>query len=477
MPPPRVAPFEPQQFWQQASEPIFWLDPALKFGWVNRAWEQLTGYPAESVVGLICQDHAPTHAGDLADLAASFHPPPESLAGQPAGTPTLIFHASGERIWRRLEFWPFRDQHQTLIGILGQVRPVDCQPSVPETQVNPIHIELLEARRRLQNQYGFDSLIGFGPSHRRLLDQVRLAIASKTPVLIVGEAGTGKQQVARTIHQQGPGRQWPLVPFDCEALPAEILERELFGIEEHHTTEAGFTKSIRGTAKPRLCLRDGSTLLVREILKLPRDLQARLVASLDAPVRLLATTAVDPETARTSEQVLPELYFALTTLVLRLLPLRERRDELPMLAQHLLERANQRGGDQQSGFAPQAISALMTYDWPGNLRELARVIDHAHVHPRGDGPLVALEDLPASIRGNLGAGFPPPTQPASIKPLDELLTEVERRLIETALRQARSNKSRAAEMLGISRPRLYRRIKELNLPDDAESPDDIETSH
>src|SRR5580704_14658207 len=226
MPPPRVAPFEPQQFWQQASEPIFWLDPALKLSWVNRAWEQLTGYPAESVVGLTCQDHAPTHAGDLADLAASFHPPPESLQGQPSGTPTLIFHAGGERIWRRLEFWPFRDEHQTLIGLLGQVRPVDCQLSVPDTQVNPIHVELLETRRRLQNQYGFDSLIGFGPSHRRLLDQVRLAVASKTPVLIVGEAGTGKQQVARTIHQHGPGRHWPLVAFDCESLPAEILERE-----------------------------------------------------------------------------------------------------------------------------------------------------------------------------------------------------------------------------------------------------------
>lgn len=475
MPPPRVASFEPHQLWQQASEPLFWLDPALKLSWVNRAWEQLTGYPAESVVGLTCQNHAPTRAGDLADLAASFHPPPESLHGQPSGTPTLIFLAGGEPIWRRLEFWPFRDEHQTLIGLLGQVRPADCRPSVPDTQVNSIHVELLETRKRLQNQYGFDSLIGFGPSHRRLLDQVRLAVASKTPVLILGEPGTGKQQVARTIHQQGPGRHWPLVPFDCEALPAEILERELFDVKKQTIPEAESTGSTRGTSKPRLSLRDGSTLLVREILKLPRDLQAQLVASLDAPVRLLATTALDPETAHKSEQLRTELYFALTTLVLRLLPLRDRRDELPLLAQHLLERANQRGTDQRSGFSPLAISALMSYDWPGNLRELGRVIDHAHAHPQGDGPLVELEDLPASIRGNLGAGFPPPAQPASIKPLDELLTEVERRLIETALRQARTNKSRAAEMLGISRPRLYRRIKELNLPDDAESPDDLET--
>ncbi len=108
----------------------------------------------------------------------------------------------------------------------------------------------------------------------------------------------------------------------------------------------------------------------------------------------------------------------------------------------------------------------MAYDWPGNLPELARVIDHALGRPAADAPLIAPEDLPATIRGSLGGAFNPPTPPAAVKPLDELLTEVERRLIETALRQSRSNKSRAAEILGISRPRLYRRIKELNLPDD-----------
>ena len=198
---------------------------------------------------------------------------------------------------------------------------------------------------------------------------------------------------------------------------------------------------------------------------LPRDLQERLAASLDTSVRLLATTALDPTTALESEQLRPELYFALTTLVIHLQPLRERRAELPVLAQHL-PRASQSARRQTENWilAP-GIAALMAYDWPGNLRELARVIDHAHIFAE-ENRLVAIEDLPASIRGHRGGAYPPPTQPNPIKPLDELLTEVERRLIETALGQARGNKSRAAELLGISRPRLYRRIKELNLPDD-----------
>ncbi len=197
--------------------------------------------------------------------------------------------------------------------------------------------------------------------------------------------------------------------------------------------------------------------MIREILLLPRDLQARLVAALDSRVRLLATTTSEPETALKAERIRPDLYFALTTLVVRLEPLRERRAELPALAQHLLERANAREGKQRAGFSAAALSALTSYHWPGNIRELARVIDHAHA--RDQGPWINLEDLPASIRGNLGSAYPAPCTPHPIKPLDELLTDVERRAIETALRQgaainhARPTcwESRACASIGVSR--------------------------
>ncbi len=454
---------------------MFWLDDQLKLVWVNRAWEALTGYPAESVVGLACQAHAPTRVGDLADFVSSFYPPPESLAAQAAGTSALIFHLSGERISRRIEFWPFCDEHGTLFGLLGQVREEDCQPSVPETAVNPLHAELLAIRRALYEKHGFDGLIGSGPFQHRLLDQVRLAASSTIPVLIVGEPGSGKRHVARIIHQQSPNCQQPLIPFDCEALPAEILERDLFGGDRQQDRVRRGEPGSGAAGRPRLALPDGATVLIREILTLPRDLQARLVAALDTRVRLLATTVHDPETAFQNEQLRPEFYYALTGLVLRLRPLRERRDELPLLAQHLLERANQRGGQQRTGFSPEALRALMAYDWPGNLRELARVVNHAHARPDRQGALIEPDELPSSIRGNLGAGFAPPPAKSHIEPLDEILTQVERRMIETALRQARRNKSRAADLLGISRPRLYRRIKELGLPDEPEVADESDS--
>jgi DNA-binding NtrC family response regulator len=186
-------------------------------------------------------------------------------------------------------------------------------------------------------------------------------------------------------------------------------------------------------------------------------------------------TAGDPEAAQRAERLRLDLYYALTPMVVRLTPIRERLDDLPLLAQHFLERANQRGERQRSGFSPEALAVLLNYDWPGNVRELARVIDEAQARAAGD--RIDVDDLPGTIRGHIGAAYSPPPLPPAATPLDELLTEVERRLIEQALRRARQNKSRAAEILGISRPRLYRRIKELNLPDEAETPREIANNH
>jgi DNA-binding NtrC family response regulator len=204
---------------------------------------------------------------------------------------------------------------------------------------------------------------------------------------------------------------------------------------------------------------------------LPRDLQGRLAEAIDGQIRLIAATAEDPDAARRAERLRADLYYALTTLVIRLRPLRERLDELPCLAQHFLERANQRGGRQRGGVTAEALRVLLAYDWPGNLRELSRVVDDAH--GRGAGDAIGADDLPAAIRGEYASAYTPPPAPPPVTPLDELLTQVERRLIEAALQRARHNKSRAAELLGISRPRLYRRIRELNLPDLPEGADGV----
>jgi DNA-binding NtrC family response regulator len=469
---PRVSPFKPEQLWQQAREPMFWLDAALRLAWVNRSWEALTGHSAAAVVGIECVASGPSGAGEASDLGASFVPPPEAIAGHPAGTLSLIVQPDGGRLWRRLEFWPFRDEKTTPIGLLGLVREPDAPPSVPDSQAHQLRIRLLQVRVRLHERFGIDALIGTGSAHRRLLEQVRLAALARVPVLITGDPGTGKRTVARIIHRQD-GVDQPLILVDCEAMPADRLEAELFEIGDHEASCAPHgPPPIPGRSRARLRLNEGSTLVIGDILNLSRDLQARLVEALDGSVRLIATTAGDVDAALKSGQIRADLYHALTVLVMRLPPLRERRDDLMLLAQHLLERINRQTLSRCGGFTPQAAAALLAYDWPGNLLELSRVIEAAYGQagardgvPQGS-TMIDVDDLPAAIRGSLGGAYTPPRAAHPLRPLDELLTEIERRLIETALARARQNKSRAAEFLGISRPRLYRRIKELNLPDE-----------
>src|SRR5262249_25232481 len=168
--------------------------------------------------------------------------------------------------------------------------------------------------------------------------------------------GTGKRLVARAIHQTSAGRNQPLIPFDSEALPAEILERELFAALKDSDPQTLDTSHAIPERRPRLALGEGSTLLIREIFMLPRDLPASLAISLDPSIRLIGTSVLDPELALSTERIRPDLYYALTTLVIRLRPLRDRLHELPLLAQHLLERVNQRGGEQRTGFSPEALS-------------------------------------------------------------------------------------------------------------------------
>jgi DNA-binding NtrC family response regulator len=466
MPSPRVSGIRLDQLLQQACEPAFWLSADLRLIWVNHAWEELTGHSAESAIGLVCRAHGPNKSGDLESLGGSFFPPHEVLAGQPSGIRTLVVHSSGERRWRRVEFWPFHNQKNDISAIFGIVRLVDDTAVAPDSEAGRLRVELIELRDRLLHDRAPETLIGAGPAQQRLVSQIAAAAGSNVPVLIVGEPGTGRGQVASAIHQAGPDRQAPLVPFDCAALPHDVLERELFGAPPTPGTPP---------VLPRLALPGGSTLLIGDIVDLPRDLQARLSGAIGSQVRLIATTFHDPDNALRAERLRPDLYYALTALVIRLPRLRERVEELPLFAQHFLERANERGGRQRSGFTEGALRVFAAYDWPGNFRELARVIDAAHM--RGAGDLIGIDDLPAAIRGNLGAPGVPTVAAAPAVSLDELLTRVERRLIENALHRARNNKSRAADLLGISRPRLYRRMHELDLPDVPDNSDPLGVTH
>ena len=424
---------------------------------VNQAWETLTGFTAAEVFGLECRPHGPTHPGDPAGLGGSFYPPPEVMAGQSLSAGTWLIRADGERLRRQVDFWPFHDCNGAINGILARVRRLDQPAMAQDSDRISLREALLDLRARTYARYTHDALIGTGAEHTRVLNGVAAAVGSKIPVTITGEPGTGKRFVARLIHQRGSARLMPLLGYDCQAIPAEILERELFGNLDPNRSVGEWG---------RLVAPEGSTLVLGDILQMPLDLQRRLAIGLDqgsSSARLIATTSGNLDNARRRHQIVAELYHAITAVVIPLRPLRERIEEIPLLAQAFLERANLRGQVSRAVLSDQAIAVLQSYDWPGNLRELSKVIELAHAN--GSSERIERADLPASIRGELGGAHLRPTAPARPVPLKEQLNAFEKEKIEEALALTRHNKTKAALRLGVNRPFLYRRIKELGIID------------
>lgn len=448
------------QLLQRTDEPVYVLDGQRRFAYANRAWELVTGVEAEAVAGLTCLPPGGPETDPLAALAQSLGPPPEAVEGRDCSGPVLIARPDGERRWLRVEFTVYRDAAGVSVAWLGRLRELEGASRLQESPLLRVRAELEDLRRRVRERAGTDLLIGRGPAHQRLLDQIRAAAGVGVPVLIAGEAGTGKRTVARAIHRLSPRSGGALLPFDCVAIPAELLERELLGAP---ASDGVTTQTSR--------IPDDATILLIDAFRVPRDLQDRIAAILDGPRRFLATTALEPQEARRQEVIRADYYYGLTAFVVRLEPLRERLAELPLLAQETLERLNRRNETRRAGFEAEALEVLARYDWPGNLRELGRVVEWAH--QRAPGELIRAADLPGTIRGERGGAYLPPALQEK-QSLDELLTMVERHLIEGAMNRARQNKSRAADLLGISRPRLYRRIKELGMPDLPETGADAE---
>ena len=454
----RVSPVVLDALLESASELVFWTSADRKLLGVNRAWEAFTGLSRDAVIGLDCRSAGGESSDDPSSIVAAFHVPTEAIQGSSAATDALLKGCDGEHVWKRIEFSPLHSSDGELVAVIGIVRERTAPSAFPDAESEHLRLSLSRLRQEASARRGLEVLVGKGDAHRRLIDQVVTAANSPAPVIIVGEPGTGKRLVAQTIHHVSHRESGSLFAIDCEALPADLLERSLFGTASSADHPAGH----------RFDYPDHATLILENGLGLPRDLQERIVNSGGAARRWIVTCSTDPETAFREERLRADFYYRFTTLIISLAPLRERIDELPLLAQSFLERANARLKTARVGFTDDALDTLRAYDWPGNLFELSRVITAAVTRAKGD--RIEREDLPASIQGEFASSYLPqaaiPAAPA--KTLDEILEEVERKLIEKALTRHAGNKSRAAESLGISRPRLHRRINELKIADGAE---------
>jgi DNA-binding NtrC family response regulator len=319
--------------------------------------------------------------------------------------------------------------------------------------------ENVELRAEVTDRYRFESIIGVSEKIRDVLVMAGRVAPSGASVLITGESGTGKELLARGIHYNSSRAAGPFVAVNCAAIPENLIESELFG-----HVKGAFTGAIRDR-EGKFELADGGTLFLDEIGELRVDLQAKILRALQerqvdrvggshplsVDVRVIAATNKDIERAVRAGSFREDLYYRLSVIRLHMPPLRERRDDIPLLVNHFLKKFN---AGSNISVDTGALSLIKAYGWPGNVRELENVIEHASVLRRTD--VVSIADLPDKLKKgkadveNIVLNLP-----------DEgiSLEELEKNLIIKALEKHKGNQTRAAEYLGITRPTLIYRME------------------
>ncbi len=325
--------------------------------------------------------------------------------------------------------------------------------------------EVKALRRQLREQGTFGPMIGNSPGMRKIYEVVEQASPTQASVLITGESGTGKELVAQTVHQLSPRASFPFVAINCAAIPETLLESEIFGHEKGAFTGAAdrrqgcFELADRGT----LFLDEIGEMTPQTQVKLLRVLQERKFRRLGGrteqtvDVRVLAATNIDPVEAVRNGKLREDLYYRLNVFSLRLPPLRERREDLSLLIQAFITEFNTRNQKAIAGVDHEAMAMLEQYGWPGNVRELRNVIERATI--LSTGPFIEARHLPPTLHDEPQASDKPQV---ALSP-GTTVEEAERRLIMMTLEHTRHNKTRAAEILGISLKTLHNKLNKLRL--------------
>lgn len=317
-----------------------------------------------------------------------------------------------------------------------------------------------ELRKRLDDRYGFENIIGTSEPMQALFDTIRQVSPTQANVLIQGASGTGKELVARAIHRLSTRSDGPFVAVHCAALSATLLESELFGHEK-----GAFTGAI-AQSKGRFELANGGTLFLDEISEIDLSIQVKLLRvletrtfervggekTLSTDIRVVAATNRNLKEYVEAGKFREDLYYRLNIVDIRLPPLSERKSDIPLLCAHFIKDFSQKNNREITGIEPAAMALLQAYPWPGNVRELRNIIERMIVLSHGS--LLTVMDVPANIRDDAQKAAEAAGEPNRT----ESLAQTEKRKILSALEAAGGNRSRAAVALGISRRTLHRKL-------------------
>lgn len=420
------------------TEGIIAHDMNRRIFFFNHAAERITGYDRNDVLYKDCRDaFGSPFCGERCLFVTRPDEQRRNLIADGVEYPVNIVTKDGETRNIEMSVTPLRDEEDHVIGVLALMNDVT---------------EILRYRFKIGEVSGFGNIIGQDHKMLQVFQQIRDLSGYDYPVHIYGETGTGKELVAEAIHGESRRSGAPFVPINCGALPAGLIESELFG-----HVKGAFTGAVRDK-KGRFELADSGTLFLDEIAELPKDLQVKILrflqtgkfervggeATVSVNVRVISATNQDLKDAVQNGAFREDLYYRLNVIPINLPPLRERKNDIPLLTNHFLDRFTR----ENSGITPrsvsrEAMSLLMDYHWPGNVRQLQNVLQYAIV--KSVGKVIRPPHLPPELRSEEEKS---PKKGPSRK-LDE-------RAVRRALEKTGGNKVRAAKLLGVGRATLYR---------------------
>jgi len=426
------------------SQGVFTVDAKGHITSFNRAAEEITGFSKDDVVGKRCSR---VFYSDLCDMVCPLKQSIRSMS-RIDNKEVRIRTKDGRSAPISVSTAPLTTPDGRLLGGVEVFRDMS---------------QVEDLRRKLDSRYRLDDIVSKNPQMQKIFELIPLVAQSNSTILITGDSGTGKELVAKAIHNHGPRREQPFVPVNCAAMPDTLLESELFGY-----VKGAFTDAHRDRPG-RIAQAEGGTLFIDEVGDIPKPLQVKLLRFLQereyeplgsdtrihSDVRVVAATNQALERMVEKKRLRKDLYYRLNVMQIQLPPLADRMEDVPLLVQHFIRRFGKISGKNITGISDEALSLLMRHSFPGNVRELENLIERAFILCRDEE--IGLESLPPQLLEQNMLG-----RERGRSDLDPL-ESIEREALESALRRHHGNRTRAARELGIHRSTLFRKIRKYDL--------------